>query len=385
MNREDLQEMRVPELREMCVDYQMPSHGVKSELIDRLLGEEESNEEDSDSGSEDEADVPIGELPIGKDLSAADQTSLVQFCKQGGIKTKEGFMQWLAALKQVTSQDRTALAASTGVSAMGLATLLKAIPSPKRQKGAANSNGTSDDNDFSDLDDFSDVEVPHFLLRGAAKGEQAQDDTGTRDARDSRVDRALERDRHKDGELFFEGFHIKSSATSSTHLSIPGEFEVNPALFQWRPGRDIQTRWRETLAPVASLFPKGDGIKKLHFTRPEITGRIEVLYAAQKKLEKLCFQDIFVFKRSSHKILDNPLPPKVWKELKAVHAGSTARDIAVGFRRNNDLRGKRCHRCGISGHLKSSCTSSSSRARAYDSNRSDSFQSNRPRLPSHPQ
>lgn len=308
--------MTVKELREMCNEYQLKISGVKRALIDRLLGEDGDDSEESDTDPDDEEDIPIGDLPIGKDLSDADQASISHFCKQGGIKSKEGFVQWLCTLQHIKADERVALAASTGVSALGLSTLLKAIPNPKPKKHA-DDNGTSDLDDDSDIE-ISDKDVPHFLLRGAAKGDQDINcnHAGTRDNDSKRVDRASSRDLGnctKHGELFFEGFQLRSSASSSTHLSIPSDFEVNPALFQWRPGREIQTRWRDTLAPVASLFPKGDGVKKLHFTRPEITGRIEVLYAAQKKLEKLCFQDIFIFKRSSHKILDNPLPSKVWK------------------------------------------------------------------------
>lgn len=43
--REELEAMTVVELRDLCVDNEMPSEGKKAELVDRLLGEED--EEDS--------------------------------------------------------------------------------------------------------------------------------------------------------------------------------------------------------------------------------------------------------------------------------------------------------------------------------------------------
>ena len=55
--REELEAMTVAELRDLCIDNELPSEGKKAELVDRLLGEE-AEEDDSDDGQ-----APVPQVP----------------------------------------------------------------------------------------------------------------------------------------------------------------------------------------------------------------------------------------------------------------------------------------------------------------------------------
>lgn len=389
-----LETMSAVDLREMCKNLDLSTSGTKRKLIERItetLKEEwEWTDSDSNRDGDDEPEasdtddhdrlhddqqqptIPIGDLPIGKKMSMADCDKLARFCKSSGIRTKQGFINWLDSLKSLKADMKMAILASTNVSAVGMVTLAKAVgDSPDRKD---NSIGTSLRFGESDKDD-SDDDSFHFASHGAATGDRHDD--AASDAH-PHLDGQPTRPGAPDG-LFFDGYTLKSSSSDTTH-NLPDEFDVNTAVFQHRPGKEVASRFRETLAPVAALFTKTDPPIKQHFTRPEITGRIEVLYLAQKKLEKLCYEDIFIHKKRSAKLLENPLPAKVWKELKAIDSASGfGRAASSFFGNNNDGRNKRCHRCGMIGHLKANCISTGRRAAMWDTSRSNSFQQSRPR------
>lgn len=67
--REELESMTVQELRDLLIENEMPTEGKKAELVDRLLGEDE--EEPQDSG---QAPVPKPSYSEGDVVEQAEVT-----------------------------------------------------------------------------------------------------------------------------------------------------------------------------------------------------------------------------------------------------------------------------------------------------------------------
>lgn len=406
--------MTVAQLKKECERLGIAQKGKKEDLVNRLLPlidkedrekakAERTHEQEQDADDEDEeregprqgkegpkgssrVKFSVGDLDIMEDIPEEDVARIDEWSKEVGQEKKEDCLEWFDLLAKSSRENAVAALSFTGINPKSVLKLLEKIGFQTKNK--PRTSQAEQDQKARTIGENIDGSRFHFMDKGSDDEEQYSDDDeqqqphhqqsdiGERDDASSvRAGAGTPVTEHGDAaedhdKLYFDGSEFKCTDGQSD-LVLDREFTPDPNIFNHEPHIRMSRRFKDAKAAVLALFPKSDPISRRVYKRSEIKGRVRVLYIAQKKLERLVFEDLTRFRRHELNYIENPLSDALWKKLSVLDKASKTPSYSrgqfsssgSGFGRN---RGPKCYRCGLIGHVAGDCRVNNRKTKMHD-------------------